>query len=104
VIKIFLPQRNIVRQVKYCISHFTNETDEPLNIIIYKTGWMLVAHSCNPSYSGGRDQKDCGLMPARAKSARPYLRKKKKKITERTGSVVQDVGPEFKPEYHKKNV
>jgi hypothetical protein len=23
-----------------------------------KTVWALVAHVCNPSYSGGRDQKD----------------------------------------------
>jgi hypothetical protein len=26
-----------------------------------------VAHICNPSYSGGRDQEDCGLRPALAK-------------------------------------
>jgi hypothetical protein len=26
--------------------------------------WVPVAHTCNPSYSGGRDQKDCGLKPA----------------------------------------
>jgi hypothetical protein len=24
------------------------------------SSWVLVAHVCNPSYSGGRDQKDCG--------------------------------------------
>jgi hypothetical protein len=28
---------------------------------IRKYSWTLVAHSCNPSYSGGRDQKDHGL-------------------------------------------
>jgi hypothetical protein len=27
-----------------------------------------VVHACNPSYSGGRDQEDCGLKPARANS------------------------------------
>jgi hypothetical protein len=26
-----------------------------------------VAHACNPSYLGGRDQKDCGSRPAQAK-------------------------------------
>jgi hypothetical protein len=26
-----------------------------------------VAHICNPSYLGGRDQEDCGLRPALAK-------------------------------------
>jgi hypothetical protein len=26
--------------------------------------WALVAHACNPSYSGGRDQEDCDLKPA----------------------------------------
>jgi hypothetical protein len=35
-----------------------------------------VAHACNPSYSGGRDQEDCGLKPAWANSSeRPYLEK-----------------------------
>jgi hypothetical protein len=27
----------------------------------------LVAHPCNPIYSGGRDQEDCSSRPARAK-------------------------------------
>jgi hypothetical protein len=27
-----------------------------------------MVHICNPSYSGGRDRKHCGLKPARAKS------------------------------------
>jgi hypothetical protein len=30
--------------------------------------WVLVAHTYNPSYSGGRDQEDNGLKPAQAKS------------------------------------
>jgi hypothetical protein len=28
-----------------------------------------VAHACNPSYSGGRDQEDTGLKPAQANSS-----------------------------------
>jgi hypothetical protein len=28
----------------------------------------LVAHTCNPSYLGGRDQEDCGLKPVWANS------------------------------------
>jgi hypothetical protein len=32
----------------------------------------LVAHACNPNYSGGKDQEDCSLKPAKA---RPYLEK-----------------------------
>jgi hypothetical protein len=28
-----------------------------------------VAHVCNPSYSGGRDQEDCGLKTAQANSS-----------------------------------
>jgi hypothetical protein len=35
-----------------------------------------VGHACNPSYSGGRDQEDCGSKPAQANSSgRPYLEK-----------------------------
>jgi hypothetical protein len=28
-------------------------------------GWVPVAHACNPSYSGGRDEEDRGSKPAR---------------------------------------
>jgi hypothetical protein len=36
-----------------------------------------MAHACNPTYSGGRDQEDRGSKPAWAKKfARPYLEKK----------------------------
>jgi hypothetical protein len=30
-------------------------------------GQPLVAHACNPSYSGGRDQEDPGSKPAPGK-------------------------------------
>jgi hypothetical protein len=40
-----------------------------------------VAHTCNPSYSGGRDQEDCALKPVWANSsARPYFEKPFTKI------------------------
>jgi hypothetical protein len=45
-----------------------------------------VAHTCNPSYSGGRDQEDQGLRPAQANSStRSYLKKHftKKGLVER---------------------
>jgi hypothetical protein len=59
------------------------------------------AHACNPSYSGGRDQEDCSLKSARTKGSRdPIL---KKPLTKKeAGGVAQCVGPEFKPQYHKK--
>jgi hypothetical protein len=44
-----------------------------------------VAHTCNPSYSGDRDQEDYGLKPAWANSSRdPILKKpiKKKGLVE----------------------
>jgi hypothetical protein len=38
--------------------------------------WVPVAHACNPSYSGGRDQEDHGLKPAPGKLyPRLYLEK-----------------------------
>jgi hypothetical protein len=62
-----------------------------------------VAHACNPSYSGGRDQEDRGLKPALANSSRdPISEKKKKKSQRSTGGVAQCVGPEFKAQYCKK--
>jgi hypothetical protein len=42
--------------------------------------WVPVAHTCNPSYSGSRDQEDCGLKPAWANSSQdPILKKLHKK-------------------------
>jgi hypothetical protein len=40
---------------------------------------VLVAVTCNTSYSGGRDQEDYGLRPAWANSLRNPVSKKKKK-------------------------
>jgi hypothetical protein len=36
----------------------------------------LVAHACDPSYSGGRDQEDCSPKPAQANSSRDLILKK----------------------------
>jgi hypothetical protein len=59
-----------------------------------------VAHASNPSYSGGRDQEDCGSKPVRANSSRdPIL---KIPITKRAGGETQGEGPEFKSQYCKK--
>jgi hypothetical protein len=33
-----------------------------------KKNYVLVAHACNPSYSGGRDQEGHGSKPAQANS------------------------------------
>jgi hypothetical protein len=54
-----------------------------------------MAHACNPNYSGGRDQEDCGSKPALANSSRdPIL---EKPITKKGCEVAQGEGPEFKP-------
>jgi hypothetical protein len=60
-----------------------------------------VAHTCNPSYSGGRDQEDLSSKPAQIRSSQdPIL---KKPYTKRAGGVAQGESPEFKPQYHKQN-
>jgi hypothetical protein len=53
----------------------------------------------NPSYSGGRDQEDSSLKPSQTKSSRALISKNPSQ--HRAGGVVQDVGPEFKPQYCK---
>jgi hypothetical protein len=53
-----------------------------------------VAHICNPSYPGGRDQEDRGSRTAGANSLLDPSQK-------RAGGLAQGVGPEFKPQYHK---
>jgi hypothetical protein len=57
-----------------------------------------VAHTCNPNYSGGRDEEDRGSKPAQTDSSQDL----KKPITKRTGRVAQGESPEFKPQYDKK--
>jgi hypothetical protein len=32
-------------------------------------GWAPVAHTCHPSYSGGRDQENCSLKLAQANNS-----------------------------------
>jgi hypothetical protein len=59
-----------------------------------------VAHTFNPSYSGGRDQEDHGLKPTWANSSgNPILKNPSEK---RAGGAAQGVGPEFNPEWPKK--
>jgi hypothetical protein len=36
-----------------------------------------VAHACNPSYSGGRDQEDCGSKPGKTNNLQDPISKKK---------------------------
>jgi hypothetical protein len=54
--------------------------------------WQLVpvAHTCNPSYSGSRDQEDLDSKPTLGKEfVRPYLEKTHHK--KRVGGVAQVV-------------
>jgi hypothetical protein len=61
-----------------------------------------VAHACNPTYTGGRDQEDLGLKPAQANSLwDPILKTYHKN---KAAGVFQGVGPEFKPQYLKKKM
>jgi hypothetical protein len=42
-----------------------------------KISQVLMGHTCNSSYSGGRDQEDHGSKPAGANSAQDPISKKK---------------------------
>jgi hypothetical protein len=46
--------------------HHTGLKNNFLKDIDKKMCLALVAHTCNPSYSGSRDQVDCGSKPAHA--------------------------------------
>jgi hypothetical protein len=60
-----------------------------------------VVHTCKSSYSGGRDQENCGSKPAWANSL--WL-SQNKPITKRAGGMAQGAGPEFKLQYHQKKI
>jgi hypothetical protein len=63
---------------------------------------LLFLGTCNPSYSGGRDQEDLQFK-AWANSSQDSVSKMpiKKK---RASGVAQGVDPEFKPQYHPKTI
>jgi hypothetical protein len=65
-----------------------------------KSSWEPVAHTCNPSYSEGRDQE----ANAGRQFKRPYLKNTHHK--KRVNGMVQgvDIGPEFKLQYQKKKL
>jgi hypothetical protein len=48
-----------------------------------------VAHACNPSYSGGRNQEDLGLKPTRANSSEEPILKKNHQGVGRGGEMSQ---------------
>jgi hypothetical protein len=70
--------------------------------LIRNQSWVPMAHTYNPSYSGGRDQEDCGLKPAWANS--PWDPISKKPSQNRASGVAQGEGPEFKCQYCKKKI
>jgi hypothetical protein len=59
------------------------------------------AHTCNPSYSGDRDQEDHSSKPGQ-QIVLEALSQKNLPQKKGAGGVAQGVGPEFKPQYHKK--
>jgi hypothetical protein len=41
----------------------------------YSYSQAQVSHTCNPSYSGGRDQEDCSSKPSQANSSQDLIKK-----------------------------
>jgi hypothetical protein len=56
-----------------------------------------MAHTCNPSYSKGRDQEECSSKPASSRD--PIL--KVPNYSKRADGVAQGAGLEFKPQNQK---
>jgi hypothetical protein len=56
---------------------------------------VLVAHACNPSYSGGRDRR-ISVQTQPRQIVLKTLSQKKLFTKKRAGGVAQGVGPEFK--------
>jgi hypothetical protein len=67
-------------------------------LVIAKGNGVMVAEACNPRYSGGRDE-DHILKPVWENSE---ILSRKYPTQKRVGGVAQVVGPEFKPQYCKK--
>jgi hypothetical protein len=84
----------------------TSKTTKRLSLYKCRGGksnsWqVLVTHTCNPSYSGGRDQEDRSSKPIWANSMRDPI--SKNSITKNwAGGVAQGEGPQVKPQNHTK--
>jgi Na+-translocating ferredoxin:NAD+ oxidoreductase RnfG subunit len=84
-------------------THSSTSLNLSLNIIIIvliimTVNQALVAHAYDPSFSGGREQdRSQSRQIVHEILPQKYLTQKM------AGGVVQGVGPEFKPQYHKKN-
>jgi hypothetical protein len=79
----------------------SNSTDPSLceeSILRSKQSWASVAHTYNPSYSGGTDQENCSSVSPGNSLQDPIS---KIPNTKRAGGVTQGIGPEFKPQYHR---
>jgi hypothetical protein len=65
-----------------------------------------MAHTCKPSYSGGRNEEDTVLSQPPANSSwdpiSKHTHQKKKEEKKEAGLEAQGTGPEVKPQYHKK--
>jgi hypothetical protein len=61
---------------------------------------VLVAHTCNPGYSGGRDQEDYSSKPAQENRSLDPISKQnnnnRKPSQKRAGGVAQGVGLKYK--------
>jgi hypothetical protein len=79
-------------------SHCTSPAQEKPQIQKSKYDWELVAHACNPSYSGGRDQEDHSSKPVLANSSGDPISKIFN--TEKGWWSGSRLGHEFKPQYH----
>jgi hypothetical protein len=63
---------------------------------------MPMAHTCNPSYSGGRDQEDRSSKPTQASILQDPI---SKNPSENQGWWSgSGEGPEFKPQHQKKKL
>jgi hypothetical protein len=70
---------------------------------IWGVRWAPAVHTCNPSFSGGRDQEDPDSKPMQGKEfIRPHLEKPHHKKGLVDYGVAQGVGSEFKLQYCKK--
>jgi hypothetical protein len=104
----------IVSWLLLCFNMDKNHKHLKFYIIIQKLffcqencGWASVAHSCNPSNSGGRDQEDHGLRSAWGNSLQDPISKMHniKRLTEWfkwKSACLASVRPWIQTQYHQK--
>jgi hypothetical protein len=70
--------------------------------MLWTSSKVTVSHTSNHSYTGDRNLEDQGSIQSQPEETVHETLSQKQPITKKTDGLAQEIGPEFKLQYHKK--